>query len=117
MDRMDMAAKTRLAFIKLLHKNNEEKARMICSFNDEKLGRTSDKGLREASDLLDKIKGDHAQMNSIPRRLKIINDFCVNIEMQVRCSSSARSPLFRRVSRWIKSISHLQHQNAIFHWR
>jgi hypothetical protein len=35
---------------------------------------------------------------------------------KLRCSLYARSPLFRRVSKWIKRIGHLQRRNAFFSW-
>ncbi|CAD7932046.1 unnamed protein product [Amoebophrya sp. A25] len=82
MDRLEFISKARMQFIKILHENNEKKADAITCRGPEKLGEASSHGLVEADKLFENLRDQSVKKKSIPKRLNVIHDYCVHLEMQ-----------------------------------
>eukprot|EP00391_Amoebophrya_sp_Ameob2_P012227 CAMPEP_0178995334 /NCGR_PEP_ID=MMETSP0795-20121207/7776_1 /TAXON_ID=88552 /ORGANISM="Amoebophrya sp., Strain Ameob2" /LENGTH=231 /DNA_ID=CAMNT_0020687643 /DNA_START=156 /DNA_END=850 /DNA_ORIENTATION=+ len=82
MDRLEFVSKARMTFIKGLHANNEKKRDAILCRPPGKLQEVSQKGLVEADVMFESLKQEHIKRKSIPKRLNIVHNYCVHLEVQ-----------------------------------
>ncbi|CAD7950845.1 unnamed protein product [Amoebophrya sp. A120] len=82
MDRLEFVSKARMKFIKNLHENNEKKVDAILCRPPGKLAEVSKQGLVQADALFETLKQDALKKKSIPKRLDIVHNYCVHLEVQ-----------------------------------
>ena len=82
MDRLEGSSKARMRFIRNLHSNNEAKRFAITCSTEERLKQEFENGIIRATKIFDDIRQEHIAMKSIPRRLTIIQQHCVFLELQ-----------------------------------